>query len=219
MKAILLAAGVGRRLGSDLPKALLEVGGRTLLDRHLDTLAAQGLDALVVTGFCADRFAHLATVHNPEFRRGSVLSLKAGLDAIDEDAVVMDADVLYDPSILADVCALERGFALDPRTDQGDEEMMLGVRGGKVRAIRRGRLDGFDLVGEGVGFFKLDRASLPALRAAIDASDPEGDYEAALDLFLGEHGADYVLVGDRPWVEIDFPEDVDRAERDILPLL
>ena len=40
-----------------------------------------------------------------------------------------------------------------------------------------------DPVGEGVGFFKLDRASLPALRAAIDASDPEGDYEAAVEAF------------------------------------
>lgn len=219
MKAVLLAAGVGRRLGSDLPKALLEVGGRTLLDRHLDNLRQLGLDALVVTGFQAERFAHLPTVHNAEFRRGSVLSLKTALDTLDEDCVVMDADVLYDPSILADVIGLERGFALDPRTDPGDEEMMLGVRDGKVRAIRRGRLPGFDLVGEGVGFVKLDRASLPAVRDAIDASDPEGDYEAALDLYLGEHGADYVLVGDRPWVEIDFPEDVERAERDVLPLL
>ena len=132
----------------------------------------------------------------------------------------MDADVLYDPSILADVAALERGFALDPRTDPGR-------RGDDARRARPARCapsaavasTGFDLVGEGVGFFKLDRASLPALRRAIDASDPEGDYEAALDLFLGEHGADYVLVGDRPWIEIDFPEDVKRAERDILPLL
>lgn len=211
MKAILLAAGVGRRLGSDRPKALLEVGGRTLLDRHLENLARLALEPLVVTGFSAELFAHLPTVHNAEYRRGSVLSLGIALDAIDEDAVVMDADVLYDPSILADVVGLHRGFALDLRTEPGEEEMMLGVQDGKVRAIRRGRLEGFDRVGEGVGFFKLDRGSLPALREAVEASDPEGDYEAALDLFLGVHGADYVLVGDRAWVEIDFPEDLERA--------
>lgn len=219
MKAVLLAAGVGRRLGSDLPKAMIEVGGKTLLDRHVEILEVLGLEPLVVTGFCAERFAHLPTVHNPEFRRGSVLSLKTALDAVDESCVVMDADVLYDASILADVTALHRGFALDPRTEPGDEEMMLGVKGERVRAIRRGRLEGFDLVGEGVGFFKVDRESLPALRAAIDASDPEGDYEAALDRFLGEHGADYVPVRDRPWVEIDFLEDVQRAEQEVLPLL
>ena len=93
--------------------------------------------------------------------------------------------------------------------------MMIGVRDGTVRAIRRGRLPGFDLVGEGVGFFKIDRASLRALRAAIDGADPEGDYEAALDVFVGEHGAEYVEVAGRPWTEIDFAEDLERARQEI----
>ena len=224
MKAVLLAAGVGRRLGHDRPKALLEVGGRTLLSRHVENLAAAGIPLRVVTGFDAERLvaalpAGTEVVHNAEFRRGSLLSLACGLEGLDEDAIVMDADVLYDPSILSDVAALDRGFAIDPRTDPGDEEMMVGAKDGRVRAIRRGKLPGFEVVGEGVGFFKIDRASLPALRAAIEVSDPESDYEKALDRFVGEHGASYVLVAGRPWTEIDFPEDVVRAERDILPRL
>jgi choline kinase len=217
--AVLLVAGVGRRLGSDRPKVLLEIGGRTLLDRHLENLARANVPVLAVTGFRSEAIGVKKKVLNPEYRRGSLLSLKAALDAIDEDAVLMDGDVLYDPAILSDVIALRRGFAIDPRTDPGDEEMMIGVKGGKVRAIRRGKLPGFDLVGEGVGFFKVDRASLPALRADVAASDPDGDYEKALDRFVAREGADYVLVGGRPWTEIDFPEDVERAEREILPLL
>lgn len=216
MIAVLLAAGVGNRLQADHPKALLEIGGRTLLDRHLDNLSAMGIAVRVVTGWKDDVLTPLlrdaAVVHNPEFRRGSLLSLQHGLAGLDDDAIIMDADVHYDPTILADVAALERGFALDPRTDPGDEEMMIGVRDGKARAIRRGKLDGFELVGEGVGFFKIDRASLPALRACIEASDPEGDYEAALDRFLADHGADYVEVAGRAWTEIDFPEDFEAAK-------
>ena len=223
MRAVLLAAGVGRRLGHDKPKALLEIGGRTLLARHLENLASLGIPVRIVTGFMAGLLEGHALdaefVHNPEFRRGSLISLRHALDGLDEDAVIMDADVLYDPSILADVCALERGFAIDPRTDPGDEEMMIGVQEGAVRAIRRGALGGFDLVGEGVGFFKIDASSLPALRTCIDAADPEGDYECALDAFVGEHGAQYVEVAGRPWTEIDFEEDVVRAEAEILPLL
>ena len=96
---------------------------------------------------------------------------------------------------------------------------MIGVRDGRVRAIRRGKLPGFDLVGEGVGFFKLDAASLPALRAAIADSDPDGDYEAALDRLVGEYGADFVEVAGRPWTEIDFSEDLALAEAEILPKL
>lgn len=224
MIAALLAAGIGRRLGDDRPKALLEVGGRTLLARHLENLKAADIDCRVVTGFRAGLLqAHLPsgveTVHNDAYERGSLLSLARALEDLDEDVIVMDADVLYDRTILTDVAALERGFALDPRTDPGDEEMMIGVQDGTVRAIRRGKLDGFDLVGEGVGFFKLDAPSLPALVEAIGRCDPDGDYEAALDVFVGERGASYVEVGGRPWIEIDFPEDVEQAEREIVPLL
>lgn len=223
MIAVLLAAGVGRRLGRDRPKCLLEVGGLTLLERHLDNLEALGATVRVVTGFqqaaLTPFLRDVQRVFNPDYRRGSLLSLRRGLDGVTQDALIMDADVLYDPSILTDVAALERGFAIDPRTDPGEEEMMIGVKDGVVRAIRRGRLADFDLVGEGVGFFKIDAASLPALRACIDRADPEGDYEKALDEFVGEHGAQYVLVGGRPWTEIDFPEDLRRAQSEILPRL
>jgi choline kinase len=221
--AILLAAGVGRRLGRDRPKCLLEVGGLTLLERHLENLERLGASVRVVTGFqqaaLTPFLREVVRVFNPDYRRGSLLSLRRGLEGVNEDALIMDADVLYDPAILGDVAALERGFAIDPRTDPGEEEMMVGVKDGVVRAIRRGRLADFDLVGEGVGFFKIDAPSLPALKACVERADPEGDYEKALDEFVGEHGAQYVLVGGRPWTEIDFPEDLIRAQREVLPRL
>ena len=54
-KAIILSAGQGSRLGhmvDDKPKCLIDFNGRTLLDRQLDTLAANGIgEAVVVTGF------------------------------------------------------------------------------------------------------------------------------------------------------------------------
>ena len=233
MIAVLLAAGRGRRLGSDRPKALLEFGGLTLLDRHLENLAAiqsgirGGIETVAVTGFRAELLdaAVPRAIANPRYERGSIISLAVALDALasrSQDLLLMDADVLYDPSILRDVIALDRGSATDTRAAPGSEEMIAGVRDGRVRALRRGRLAGFDLTGETVGFTKLDAASLPALRAivaTVEAADAESDYEQALDRFLGEHGADYVLVGERPWTEIDFPEDVERAEREILPRL
>ena len=55
MKAIILSAGQGSRLGhlvDDRPKCLIEFSGRTLLDRQLDTLEANGVhEVVVVTGF------------------------------------------------------------------------------------------------------------------------------------------------------------------------
>jgi choline kinase len=231
MIAVLLAAGRGRRLGNDRPKVLLEFGGRTLLDRHLENLASlQGgiegdIETVVVTGFRAELLDVPSSIHNPRYEQGSVISLAVALDALadrGEDLLVMDADLLYEPSILRDVAALERGFAIDTRVTPGSEEMMAGVRDGRVRALRRGHLEGFDLAGETVGFTKIDAASLPALRemvAAVEAADAGSDYEQAIDRFVATHGADYVLVGDRAWTEIDFTEDVERAEREVLPRL
>ena len=231
MIAVLLAAGRGRRLGNNRPKALLEFGGRTLLDRHLENLAALdseiegGVETVVVTGFRAELLDVPHAIHNARYERGSVISLAVALDALasrEDDLLLMDADVLYEPSILRDVAALDRGFAIDTRVTPGSEEMIVGVRDGKVRALRRGRLDGFDLAGESVGFTKIDAASLPALRAIVaqvEAADADSDYEHALDRFVATHGADYVLVGDRAWTEIDFAEDVERAEREVLPRL
>ena len=213
---------MGNRLQAHHPKALLTIGGKTLLSRHLENLHALAVPLRVVTGWHADMLAaHLTgathapdieLVHNPAFQRGSLLSMQCGLAGVDDDVLLMDADVLYDPTILRDVAALPRGFAVDPRTDPGNEEMMIGVRDGEARAIRRGALDGFDLVGEGVGFFKIDRASLPAIREAMAGSDPDGDYESAIDRFLDAHGASYVDVAGRKWTEIDFPEDLDHAQ-------
>ncbi len=231
MIAVLLAAGRGQRLGNDRPKALLEFGGRTLLDRHLENLAALdseiegGVETVVVTGFRAELLDVPQAIHNARYERGSVISLAVALDALasrEDDLLLMDADVLYEPSILRDVAALDRGFAIDTRVTPGSEEMIAGVRDGKVRALRRGRLDGFDLAGESVGFTKIDAASLPALRAIVaqvEAADADSDYEHALDRFVATQGADYVLVGDRAWTEIDFAEDVERAEREVLPCL
>ena len=89
MRAVMLAAGVGRRLGPQLnhvPKLLLSLGGKTLLRRHLEILDHVGIGELVlVTGYRAGAIeAELAalespvavtTVHNPDYTEGSVVSL------------------------------------------------------------------------------------------------------------------------------------------------
>ncbi len=212
MRAVLLAAGQGRRLGRAIPKCLLEVGGKILLERHLEALA--GFEVTVVVGYrkemVLERLPRGIEVRvNERYREGSILSAACGLS--DEPLLLMDADVVYDPELLARLARAPDpvDFLLDPRSSFTGEEMMLGVRGGYVQEIRRGLKGPWDLVGETVGFTKV---SEPAeLRRAIeDVGDPGVEYEAALDLLVKRVPAGYVLV-DRPWMEIDFPEDLARA--------
>ena len=81
MAGILLAAGEGSRLGR--PKALVELGGRTLAERGVALLRDGGADpVLVVTGAVPVSLAGVRTVDNPDWRTGMGSSLTAGLRAL-----------------------------------------------------------------------------------------------------------------------------------------
>jgi len=78
---VLLAAGEGRRLGT--PKALVELGGRRLVDRGADVLRDGGTaPVVVVTGAAAVTVPDVILVPNPDWRTGMGSSLAAGLRAL-----------------------------------------------------------------------------------------------------------------------------------------
>jgi len=78
---ILLAAGGGSRLGR--PKALVEIGGRTLAARGVSLLRAGGADPIVVvTGAAPVELPGVTLVTNPDWRTGMGSSLVAGLSAV-----------------------------------------------------------------------------------------------------------------------------------------
>ena len=216
MRAVILAAGRGRRLGRRIPKCLLEVGGRTLLERHLEAL--EGFDVTVVAGYRKERVlerlpAGVDVRVNERFEEGPILSLACGLGDSDEELIVMDADVVYDPAMLHDLARepSPMAFLLDPRSRFTGEEVMLGARGKRVLGIGRGLEGSYDLVGETVGFTRI--AVVSELRRAIaQVDDPNADYEEAFKWLIRRVPAGYVIV-DRPWTEIDFPEDLARARR------
>jgi choline kinase len=232
-EAVILAAGVGRRLKpftDTRHKALLEVGGRSLLQRHLEHLAGGGVErTTLVIGYrgeqirehCGDRCGAMAIryVENPEYRRGSILSFRAGLEGLDRSAVFMDADVLYHPDVLQRLLRSTASLAclLDQMAKETGEEMMLGVRAGRVHRIARWVGADWDQVGESVGFFLIGESWLPRLRAIIDDFVRRGavdvEYEEAISALMAEAPFHFIKVGDLPWTEIDFEEDLVKAER------
>ena len=119
MKAIILSAGQGSRLGhltDDRPKCLIDFDGRTLLDRQLDTLAANGVDeAVVVTGFRDDQIeAALArrsggpkvrTIFNPFYKVADNLGslVHRASDELAGDCLVWNGDTLVSNALMARV--------------------------------------------------------------------------------------------------------------------
>jgi choline kinase len=240
MTAIVLAAGVGKRLlaaSGGRPKCLIEIGGRSLLARLLAGLASAGVgDAVVVTGFGADAVAdavrtatdgiRVRCVVNPRYTEGAILSLWAARDVLRAGAaLVMDADVLCAQAMLDRLVRSRHPncFLLDGSAESTGEEQMLLVRDGRVRDIVRGGAPGFELQGESVGFLKLAAPAAALLETLLAGRVAAGDtgieHEEVYPDLLARVEVGFERVDGLPWTEIDFPEDVVRAERDILPRL
>ncbi|MGK2926065.1 MAG: NTP transferase domain-containing protein [Lysobacterales bacterium] len=246
MHAIILAAGRGSRLADynpdGHPKCLMEFGGRSLLARHLELLHRFGVrQADLVVGFEADRIIeHMATLterpdvalhYNPRYEQGSVISLWAAADALrsGDPVLVMDADVLYHPGILQRLVqtSIENCYLLDRDFAPGDEPVKIAVRDGVMVEFRKQLAAGleYDTIGESVGFFRFGAACAATIADTCARYDAEGladtPHEEALRDVLLAHPGDfgYEDVSGLPWIEIDFPEDVARAGREILPAI
>ncbi len=239
MKAVILAAGVGRRLHTVTqhhPKCLIPIGETTLLIRHLEALEHVGVSQVtIVVGYKQELIREAVAswsgslpvqfLVNEEYERGSIVSLWVARQVLDDDTVIMDADVLFHPSILERLVASSHPNALlmDETVAQDTEECMVVVRQGRVIALTKQMPDTYDEAGEGVGFLKLSRHDVPILLKSVEVRIRQGlldmEYEDALQDFFQATFVGAEKVGGLPWIEIDFPKDVARAQNDVLPKL
>lgn len=241
--AILLAAGVGKRLGEAAeggPKVLLKFGGRTLLERHLAALGANGITDVVLTvGHEADaisaEFARLGVsdrvrlAPNPAYRRGSLVSLWTQRERMrtGSPVMLMDGDVLYDARMIARLLQgeAEGVILMDRELEPGDEPVKVCFAGDTIVDFRKVPARAHDRHGESVGFFRFSPALAADLADRCDHYVERGvldvEYEEAIrDLILEQpHRFEAMDVTDLPWTEIDSEEDVRRAASVILPQL
>ena len=246
MQAIVLAAGVGNRLGEPRPdgrrgpKALLEFGGESLLVRHVHALRQHGVTEItVVVGFEADlvheALAALAvdpavrTITNPDFREGSVVSVWAARHVLRAGGpvILMDADVIYDRRLMARLTGstLRNVLLLDREIEPGDEPVKLCIRDGRIVDFRKKPTEPHDWHGESVGFFRFEPATAAELAERTEQYVTGGrrhlEYEEPIrDMIMASPAERFGFedISGLPWTEIDFPEDVEKA-RALLPSL
>ena len=244
MDAILYVAGRANRLGTALKvghKVLLEFGGKSLLERHVMLVRAVGVQTLhVVTGHArelvAARFADLSSryglaiheMHNADFLEGSVLSMNVSLPALRRASgpvLLMDGDVLYDERMLQRLVQSKWRSALlyDRNYSAADDDpVLVPVRSGRPFDYVKKWQGQAEAVGESIGFLKVAREDLPVLideasarseRSRADSLDDVLRMMVQRDVFGAED------VTGLPWIEIDFPKDMEEAEKVILPKL
>lgn len=245
MRAILLAAGQGLRLqyppDRQLPKCLLRIGGISLLERHRRLLTAAGVEEIVLAvGFRRDLIdAELdrldwrpQLVINERYDRGSMLTLHTAAEAMTQggDVLLMDADVLYHERIMALLVEGDRPvnrLLIDREFEEGEEPVKVCIRGGRPIELRKRLAPDLqhDIIGESVGFFRLDEAAAHRLAQLVAGyvanSGADLPHEEALRELLQEGSRLFEVmdVTGVPWIEIDYAADVLRAEHEVLPRL
>lgn len=232
--AIILAAGRGRRLGAltdERPKCLLRVGPLSLIEHQLETLRAHEVaPVVVVVGYHGETVA--ATVGDrgtciPNLRHAetnSLYSLWLAREHARQGFLLLNADVLFDPEILRRV--LESPYpdalAVEPRARFEPEEMKVELAGNRIRALSK-TLAPARAHAENVGVLKISAEGADVLfrrmGPLLTAGAEKEFVPYAFNAIAAEHPLYPVPVDSLPWIEIDFAEDLARAQEQVWPAI
>jgi choline kinase len=230
--AVILVAGIGSRLRpitDDRPKALVDVGGETILARAVRLLAEYGVRRVVLaTGYREDavkaamRGAPLAVEYckNPEFdRTQNSVSLALCRGALGSDAFFkLDGDVVFQRQVLErlDDSSVELAVAVDTGRLLDAEAMKVSVDGSRIRAFGKG-ITLESSAGESIGIERLSGSAganvFDALERTIAGGETSLYYEDVYSRLIAQGllEAEAVGVRDLPWTEVDDFSDLERA--------
>ena len=241
MRAVLLAAGDGGRYraaggrGPAAPKLLLELGGVSLIGRHLECLGLLGIgpgSVTVVAGFMHERVRDVLpgacrVAVNPDWAGTETLaSALTGLEAAGgagEDTVIIHGDLLWDTWLLRSSMDTPGDIVVPFDGDRSPDAEAMKVcleAPGSDRLARLTKLvPAASCAGESMGMFLLRRRGLRAvLREGppMLSSAPRASLDDLVSSLAGSGAGPRVTavdVGGSLWEEIDRPEDLRRAER------
>jgi choline kinase len=229
MQAVLLAAGLGSRLGAlteHLPKALISVGGEPLLVHAVRFARAAGARGIIVVGGygfdlvaaeVAQRELPVTLIENRAFRDGNLVSLQAARALVVDEFLLMNVDHIY----RAPIAALAAADASDV-TAFIDTDRTLGADDMKVERDARGRvsrisktLTTFDA--GYVGMTKVPVAAADRYWAAVQAAQSEEGRAIHVERVLarladGGHPPLCRDISGHGWLEVDLPDE--RAHAD-----
>ena len=242
MIGVILAAGMAKRLRpltDTKPKCLLEVGGKTLLERTVRAMQQAGItEFVVVTGYRADQIrdfltawssssaqqdgasTHFTFLHNADYEHNNnIYSLwMAGEVVRGRDFLLMDSDILCDPAAVVRIAQqAEPALALN-RHECGEEEIKIIVDAdNRITEINK-TCNPALAIGESVGIEKMTAAYSTALYKELDKMIQD---EGLVDVFyercferLIPQGHTFRVVDTTSYFsyELDTPEDFQKAQ-------
>jgi 2-aminoethylphosphonate-pyruvate transaminase len=234
--AVILAAGMGTRLRdehADLPKGFVELAGRPIIETSIAHLERAGIsDIVIVTGYAAEHYRQLAIryeglvrlAHNRDFAEsGSMYSLYCARHVIDDDFLLLESDLIYEPRALDVLIGHESSDAvlLSGPTGAGDEVYVAAPDGRLVAMSKDRNALPCEPAGELVGISKISRGLFAIMKGIAERAFRDSlhyDYETDCLVAAAQSWAIACpVVADLAWAEIDDPAHLRRARDEVLP--
>ena len=221
---VILAAGMGTRLGKPWPKPLTPlIDGRTIMRQQIDNLTTVFGDNLRVTtvvGFklelILEAFPNVSYIYNESYDQTNTnRSLLKALRLAPPGGVLwMNGDVVFDSEVLVraqELIDTDQSFICVNTSAVGDEEVKYTIDDHGFVALLSKQVD--NALGEAVGINYVsgsDRANLILGLAACEDSDY---FERGIEITIAQDGTKVIPldITDLFAVEVDFEEDLSRA--------
>ncbi len=236
MKALILSAGVSRRLYPltyNQPKCLLEVGPKRILDYQLSALLELGItEVTMVLGYYRERIMEYISENYPKiiltpvinhhyFETNTAYSVNMAISHVfDAPFLLMNADVVYPKALLQQIISSKFQSALAVEIKKCGREEVKVIEGKDQRIVAIGKdIIQENSLGEFIGVAKFSskfgQSFSHSLKALVEAGGNADYFEAAIHPLLDFSDIYYEDITHFPCIEIDFKEDLDNA-RDII---
>ncbi|MBT3228081.1 MAG: phosphocholine cytidylyltransferase family protein [Candidatus Marinimicrobia bacterium] len=223
VRAIILAAGIGSRLGNPRPKPLTKLStGELIMGRQVESLqqVVSVDDILVVVGFKKDlimeEFSELTYVFNNVYDRTNTSKslLKAMRKVRSDDVIWLNGDVVFDPKVLARVVQAKTSCMAVNTASVAEEEVKYTVAtDGSINQVSKIVMNA---LGESVGINKIVSSDIPLFIEMLERCEDDDYFERGIE-FAIENGLKIypVDVSDVLCIEVDFTEDLEKANQEL----
>ena len=222
MKAIIMAAGIGKRLHAlniNKPKCLINIGSTTLIHRSVNLLLNKGIsDITVIVGFKGHLIRNelnndVAYFENPDFHKtNSIKSLWYAKDLLEDDVLLLNGDLYYEHDIL-DYAINQTNpvvmLADSTRIDNADYRF--GFSGNQINRFGK-HLSNQETDGEYIGIVRIDQSFIKTFKQALEEMIISGKsnvwWEDVLYSFIEKNiPIHYFDVAGTFWSEVDTLQD------------
>ncbi|SDF46255.1 MULTISPECIES: phosphocholine cytidylyltransferase family protein [Cellulophaga] len=224
MKIVILAAGMGSRLGNPFPKPLTPlVNGKSIMQMQVDNINSYYSveDINVVVGFKKDlimeRFPEVSYIYNPLFdtTNTSKSLLRALRKFKDKSVLWMNGDVVFDEKlfdVLNPFIKKKQSFVAVNTSKVADEEVKYTLENGFIKELSKTVKGG---LGEAVGINYIASKDINSFIARLEECDANDYFERGIEIAIEKDGLEVCAVDISQFncMEVDFQEDLDNANK------